>query len=932
MQSTWTPNETLASQLAEQLLLLATDVHDQSRQKAHLNNIEQFNTLPDSNNYYAYILACLDSGNQNLSFVREIAGTQLRNLVRKFFQVSDPTRDPAEYFSYTRLCGIHALRDSNQRIRETAGSVLAAFAASSVVDAQILQKLLETANDQNVAIAESAMRSISEFCEEGQIPLTDASNSHILQVLIPELFRQMDNPSSMIRLNAIRSINPFILSQPPALTSQIDVFIDKLGRFLNDTDPLVRKSICESLVMILDVAVEKMAPKMDLIVDYILKSMNDGDEDVMLEATEFWTVFADREENAPLLRPYLKHVVPVLLNKMVFSEDEISILEAEEESASKPDEDKDILFRGHKARNITNQNSEEGTDHPEDEEDDYDDDDGEEDFGEQMWTVRKCAAAALDSLASLFKDDLMADQSIFLAPLSAKLGSSDWKERECGILALGAVADGCKISMAMHLGSLIPFLVQSLGEQNERLVKVIGCWTLGRYSWWLSRPAVPRTDPTYQVMREKHHLEYLQPVLNGFLKLMLDNSKSIQKAGCSAFATLESEAKTELVPYLPVIIQTIVLAFEKYQRKNTLLLYDVAGTLAEVVKGHLATSEGLDALMTALRRKWETTKDDDLDIVYLIECFATISRSVQNAFAAYLPAIWGRCLKIIERTILQFEADPTLSSESEEKDAMIVALDFLSGVVGDLPQVSAHLVNENTEMFFQLLYRSMKDEKLEVRQSAFALLGDLASQLYEQLRPHLQVLLPIAISELESYEEAATFQMKSVINNAAWAIGEVAIKMGSDLALYSETILSRLVNIMIQTPREPRREDLALNENAAIAVGRLGSSNPEIPAKHLSEFFVKWCEAASKLPDDWEKISTYKGICAMIFSNPEAIVSQFAYFCHAVASWKDDTVPPELDQMFRSLLFEYKQMFAQQNKQIQIPDNVKEVLSRRYGF
>ncbi|KAJ3125313.1 hypothetical protein HK098_000377 [Nowakowskiella sp. JEL0407] len=904
-----------------------------------IQNIEQFNTLPDANNYYAYILACLDSGDQNLFYVREIAGTQLRNMVKKFVQTADHTKNPAEFFSYARLCSFHALRDSNRRIRESAGSVLAAFAASNSVDAQILQKLLETANDQNMEIAESAMRSIYEFCEEGQIPLTDASNSHILQVLINELFRQMENPSSsMIRMNAIRSINPFILNQPPALTSQIDVLIDKLGRFLNDPDPFVRKAICEALVMILDVSAVKMVPKMDFIVDYILKSMNDEDEDVALEATEFWTVFADREENAPILRPYLKHVVPVLLNKMVFSEDEIAILESEEESANKPDEDKDILFRGHKARNITHQNSvdpsQEGANHPdEDDEEDYDDDDGEEDFAEQMWTIRKCAAAALDSFASLFKDELMSDQMIFLAPLSAKLGSSDWKERECGILALGAVADGCKISMAMHLSNLVPFLVQSLGEQNERLVKIITCWTLGRYSWWLSRPAIPRTDPTYQVMREKHHLEYLQPVLTGFLKLMLDNSKSIQKAGCSAFATLEAEAKTELVPYLPIIIQTIVMAFEKYQRKNTLLLYDVVGTLAEVVKGHLATPECLEALMAALRRKWETTKDVDLDIVYLIECSATVSHSVGNAFAPYLPAIWGRCLKIIERTIVQFDADPSLSSETEEKDPMIVALDFLSGVVQDLPQVSAHLLKENTEVFFQLLFRSMKDEKLEVRQSAFALLGDLASQLFDQLRPHLQVLFPIAIGELDYYDENASFQMKSVINNAAWAIGEVAIKMGADLAPYSVIVLSKLAKLMVQSPiHEPRREDLALVENAAIAIGRLGSSNPEIPAKHLSEFFVKWCEAASKLPDDWEKISTYKGVCAMIFSNPEAIISQFGYLCHAIASWKDDSIPPELDQIFRSLLFEYKQMFERQNEPIRVPDNIKEVLSRRYGF
>lgn len=47
----------------------------------------------------------------------------------------------------------------------------------------------------------------------------------------------------------------------------------------------------------------------------------------------------------------------------------------------------------------------------------------------------------------------------------------------------------------------------------------------------------------------------------------------------SAFATLEEEACTELVPYLEFILQTLVFAFKKYQHKNLLILYDAIGKL-----------------------------------------------------------------------------------------------------------------------------------------------------------------------------------------------------------------------------------------------------------------------------------------------------------------------------------------------------------------
>jgi len=49
------------------------------------------------------------------------------------------------------------------------------------------------------------------------------------------------------------------------------------------------------------------------------------------------------------------------------------------------------------------------------------------------------------------------------------------------------------------------------------------------------------------------------------LKRILDANKRVQEAACSAFATLEEEACTELVPYLDFILETLVFAFNKYQ-------------------------------------------------------------------------------------------------------------------------------------------------------------------------------------------------------------------------------------------------------------------------------------------------------------------------------------------------------------------------------
>ena len=71
------------------------------------------------------------------------------------------------------------------------------------------------------------------------------------------------------------------------------------------------------------------------------------------------------------------------------------------------------------------------------------------------------------------------------------------------------------------------------------------------------------------------------------LKRILDPNKRVQEAACSAFATMEEEACTELVPYLGDILKVLMTAFRRYQTKNLIMLYDAIGTLADSVGNHL---------------------------------------------------------------------------------------------------------------------------------------------------------------------------------------------------------------------------------------------------------------------------------------------------------------------------------------------------------
>lgn len=392
----------------------------------------------------------------------------------------------------------------------------------------------------------------------------------------------------------------------------IDTFIENLFHLSSDEDNEVRKNVCRGLVMLLEVRMDRLLPHMDQIIEYMLIRTQDQDENVALEASEFWLSLAEQNICKEVLSPHLARLTPILVRGMRYSEIDIILLKGDvEEDEMIPDRDEDIKPRFRKSRHsvknptfgeaqVENSNNI-GNGDDDDDEDDDDDDGGLDDDGALSdWNLRKCSAAALDLLANVFKEDCL---PILLPILKETLFHPQWEIKESGILALGAIAEGCMQGMVPHLPELIPFLIQCLSDKKA-LVRAITCWTLSRYAHWVvSQP----------------HDQYLKPLMEELLKRILDANKRVQEAACSAFATLEEEACTELVPYLGFILRTLVFAFSKYQHKNLLILYDAIGTLADSVGHHLNKPEYINMLMPPLIQKWNLLKDEDKDLFPLLE-------------------------------------------------------------------------------------------------------------------------------------------------------------------------------------------------------------------------------------------------------------------------------------------------------------------------
>lgn len=584
--------------------------------------MEELNKYPDFNNYLVYILTRLKTEDEP---TRSLSGLILKNNIRAHVCSLQP-----EILEYIKQECLQAVGDHSALIRATVGILITTIANTGFNNwPQLLPTLCDMLDSQDYDLCEGAFSALRKICEDHSERLDAADLNRPLNIMIPKLMHYFSHNDPKIRSHAVACINQFIINRSQAIMVYIDTFIERLFNLSSDEDHEVRKNVCHGLVMLLDVRMDRLLPHMAQIIEYMLIRTQDTDEGVALEASEFWLSLAEQNVCKDVLTPYLGQLAPILVRGMRYSELDIVLLKGNEEVDDMiPDREDEIRPRFHKSRTVKADTQSEDA-----EEDDLDDllDD---DTSLSEWNLRKCSAAALDVLANVFREDCL---PIVLPILKDTLFHQEWVIKESGVLALGAIAEGCMQGMIPHLPELIPYLIGCLSDKKA-LVRSITCWTLSRYANW--------------VVGQSHD-QYLKPLMEELLKRILDSNKRVQEAACSAFATLEEEACTDLVPYLQYILQTLVFAFSKYQHKNLLILYDAVGTLADSVGHHLNKQQFIDILMPPLIEKWNVLKDDDKDLFPLLECLSSIATALQSGFVPYCEPVYKRCISLIEQTINQ---------------------------------------------------------------------------------------------------------------------------------------------------------------------------------------------------------------------------------------------------------------------------------------
>lgn len=146
------------------------------------------------------------------------------------------------------------------------------------------------------------------------------------------------------------------------------------------------------------------------------------------------------------------------------------------------------------------------------------------------------------------------------------------------------------------------------------------------------------------------------------------------------------------------------------------------------------------------------------------------------SFLPYASPIFERCTSIVHTSLLQYQAfQQNPDMDEPDRSFLVVALDLLSGLTQGLGMGLEPSIQRSQPNLLQLLTICLKHPHAPVRQSAYALVGDLAMNAFPVLRPHMPSIMQELIIQLDPEPKV---EFVSACNNAAWSVGEVALRYG----------------------------------------------------------------------------------------------------------------------------------------------------------
>eukprot|EP00940_MAST-03C_sp_MAST-3C-sp2_P002981 g2981.t1 len=852
-----------------------------AQRRQALQRLQGLKRNPEFLRYLCWIFVKGNSIKIHLS-IRQSAGLHLKNCIRR----SLDTIPPALMEEIKREI-LSCVKSPMKPIRSTAGTMVTSIVLKSELRRwpSLLPFVVPLLQSGNANECFGAFDILRKLCEDVPEQLDSDDVGRPLNKIVPILLKMLMHSSERVRSLSLQCLNHLMPTMPAAMDTNFEQLLGSISKLATDKSSDVRRRVCASINLMMDVRLVQLMPAMAQVMGFMLRSSQDQDSEVRLEATEFWSsccMCGDAVHR--LLAQILPKLLPVLLNGVLFADDDEYLEGAEDTDrvADKPSDLEPHFLGLGKSRGGDN-------------DDDDDGDDASYQDAEGAYTVRKSSAQALDDLSLVFRGSLL---PMLLPLLQPRLNHSDWRVRESAILTIGAISSGCLQALHDHISKLFPFLVRLMSDPNP-LIRSICCWTLSRFADWIVQSKKANAAEAY---------------FDKFLRAVLENvvvpNKKVQEAACSALARFCEAAGLLLSPYVPLILRALDVAFKRYQNKNLIILYDTVTTLiVELGREGISREEDVGTIARLLTGKLQSMrKHTDPMMVVNLEC---IGHFVRN-FGLTAPVqriarpLFARATQVVEAGLVIFASlEDAADGDFPESEHVAVGLDVLSALADGFGHNMRTLVEGSN--LLNVLGHSSKVPNVSIRQSVMALVGDLARTAPAYFAPAVASFFPVLVASANPVHF-------DVCNNASWALGEIAFHVLRNPSFASAappaaTItqgLVRMIQLLVNTDVD---DDLRFN--AAIAIGRIALVQRAAVVSRVSSFAKQWYALLRDRFADDESISAFQGMSGVVRASAGIFLQDMellSEFFAAVATFGESggVVPDALRHEFGAVLGQFK--------------------------
>ncbi|KAF5727135.1 hypothetical protein HS088_TW22G00822 [Tripterygium wilfordii] len=247
--------------------------------------LENFSHFPDFNNYLAFILARAEGKSVE---IRQAAGLLLKNNLRSSYKSMAPANQ-----QYIKSELLPCLGAADRHIRSTVGTIVSVVVQLGGILGwpELLQALVNCLDNSDLNHMEGAMDALSKICEDvPQVLDSDVPglSERPINIFLPRLFQFFRSPHASLRKLSLGCVNQYIMLMPAALYASMDQYLQGLFILANDSAAEVRKLVCAAFVQLIEVRPSFLEPHLRNLIEYMLQVNKDSDDEVALEACEFW--------------------------------------------------------------------------------------------------------------------------------------------------------------------------------------------------------------------------------------------------------------------------------------------------------------------------------------------------------------------------------------------------------------------------------------------------------------------------------------------------------------------------------------------------------------------------------------------------------------------------------------------------------------------